>query len=157
MSKPPPASRAKGAPKDPNAPKGALSAYMLFQRDARAALLAARPGLGFGAVGKELGLQWRALDDEEKARYESLAEADRARAKAEAAAYAPPGGAAAGGDAAEEAPKKKGGGGGGGFTQQLRLSPALIAFFGLAAGTTLSRPEARAHDAAGGMSVAAQR
>ena len=78
------------APKDPNAPKAALTPYFLFQQEERPRLLAAHPGMGFAALAKKMGQRWRSLDDDERARFEAAAAADRERAAAEMAAYKPP-------------------------------------------------------------------
>jgi hypothetical protein len=136
---------AKG-PKDPNAPKGACSPYMLFTKDARTALLAAQPGLSFGALGKRMGEQWRGMSDEQKQPYNDAAAADRQRAAAEAAAYVPPpaselaaAAAAAAGGAAGGGVKKKASGG---FAKPVALSPALAAFLGGGV-TAMPRAEAR--------------
>ncbi len=74
-----PARKQKKMPKsDPNAPKRALSSFMLFGNKNRAAIKAANPDIAFGAVGRILGEQWRALTPEEKAPYEAEAAAAKA-------------------------------------------------------------------------------
>lgn len=42
---------------------------MLFAKEMRPALKEENPEMSFGEVGKELGARWRALSDEEKAKY----------------------------------------------------------------------------------------
>lgn len=43
-------------------PKRALSAYMYFANDKRDQVRKEDPSLTFGAVGKKLGADWKALD-----------------------------------------------------------------------------------------------
>ena len=79
--KKPPKKRAK---KDPNAPKKALTAFIYFSNDKRAAvtaeLKAANPDMkGVAEVGRKLGEMWRALSDAEKQPYTRQADADKAR------------------------------------------------------------------------------
>lgn len=59
------ATKAKGSPKA----KKPLSGYMLFAKEMRPKLKEESPDLTFGEVGKELGARWRALSDDEKAKY----------------------------------------------------------------------------------------
>ena len=59
------ATKAKGSPKA----KKPLSGYMLFAKEMRPKLKEESPDLSFGEVGKELGARWRALSDDEKAKY----------------------------------------------------------------------------------------
>ena len=59
------ATKAKGSPKA----KKPLSGYMLFAKEMRPKLKEESPDLSFGEVGKELGARWRALSDNEKAKY----------------------------------------------------------------------------------------
>jgi hypothetical protein len=42
---------------------------MLFAKEMRPKLKEESPDLTFGEVGKELGARWRALSDDEKAKY----------------------------------------------------------------------------------------
>jgi hypothetical protein len=56
--------------KDPNAPKKALSAFMFFCADKRAAIREAHPDWKIGDIGKELGAQWQKADDKAKAKYQ---------------------------------------------------------------------------------------
>ncbi|XP_955166.1 high-mobility-group (HMG) protein, putative [Theileria annulata] len=81
--------KSKRAKKDPNAPKRALSSYMFFAKEKRAELVRDNPDLArdVAAVGKLVGAAWNSLDESEKAPYEKLAEADRARYEKEKAAY----------------------------------------------------------------------
>jgi hypothetical protein len=90
--------------KDPNAPKGALSAYMFFCKDKRAELKDEQPDLAPKDVMAALGVAWAELkndDEEEVARFQELAEADKERYQTEKDAYNSEG------ESDEEKPKKK--------------------------------------------------
>jgi hypothetical protein len=50
----------------PNAPKGASGAYIWFCQEKRAGVKAKHPAWGIGEIGKELGTEWKALDDKQK-------------------------------------------------------------------------------------------
>ena len=65
------------APKDPNAPKKARSAYMLWSLAERQT--ATYDGLALGEAMKMLGAAWKALDDEAKAPWIEEARHDKAR------------------------------------------------------------------------------
>jgi hypothetical protein len=52
--------------KDPNAPKRAMTAYMLFSQEKRTHIKNEHPTVGFGQVGKLLGEAWAALPDTDK-------------------------------------------------------------------------------------------
>ncbi len=86
---PPDLSRSKSRKKrkDPNAPKRATNAYMVFCRERRASLKEERPDLQFGKLGAKLGEMWRTMSAEEKRPYESRASGDRDRYKAEMGSY----------------------------------------------------------------------
>jgi len=73
--------------KDPNAPKRATNAYMVFCRERRASLKEERPDLHFGKLGAKLGEMWRLMSPEEKRPYEARAANDRDRYKAEMGSY----------------------------------------------------------------------
>lgn len=77
----------KRAKKDKNAPKGALSAFMLFSKERRPSIVLQNPGTSFGEVGKLVGAAWKAADAEERAPFEAAAKIDKARAAREMAAY----------------------------------------------------------------------
>jgi len=72
------------AKKDPNAPKKALSAFILFSNAKRAEvtaeLKAANPDMkGVAEVGKKLGEMWKALSDAEKEPFNKMAADDKER------------------------------------------------------------------------------
>lgn len=81
--------RVRGArkPKDPNKPKRALSAFFYYANEERPRVRAANPDFSVGEVAKELGRQWNELGEDEKSRFEKLAEEDRARYDREMTAY----------------------------------------------------------------------
>ena len=55
------------------------SAFFWYSQDARPKVRAANPDFGVGDIAKELGRQWGEASDETRAKYERLAEKDRAR------------------------------------------------------------------------------
>ena len=81
--------------KDPNAPKKALSAFILFSNAKRAEvtaeLKAANPDMkGVAEVGKKLGEMWKALSDAEKEPFNKMAAADKERYAKAMEVYTPP-------------------------------------------------------------------
>lgn len=84
--------------KDPNAPKGALSAYILFCNDNRAKVVESAPqGTKATEITKMLGQQWKALTSSNKAKdkqkveeYNQRAAKDRQRFNDEMAQYVRP-------------------------------------------------------------------
>ena len=56
----------KRAEKDPNAPKGPLSSYMLFTKDQRALMKESDPEFEPKALVSEIGRRWREADEEIK-------------------------------------------------------------------------------------------
>lgn len=73
-------------PKDPKAPKGALTAFMIYSSEMRPKL---SPDISFGESGKQLGEQWRSLKPAQKAKFEKKAQADKERYQSEMAKYKP--------------------------------------------------------------------
>ncbi len=65
--------------KDPNAPKRASSAYILYSSARRASLTKEKPKLDHKQVISELSKEWNALSETDKAPYVKKAEADRQR------------------------------------------------------------------------------
>jgi len=74
-------------PKDPNAPKKAMSSFMLFSTGIRPQVKEENPGLSFGDTAKQIGKRFRELLPEEKAIWEEKASQDKQRFKREEAAY----------------------------------------------------------------------
>ena len=75
------------AKKDPNAPKGKLSAYMYYVQEMRSQLQKENPEMSFGDLGKELGKRWKVISEEEKAKFQAMAKKDAKRHELETAAY----------------------------------------------------------------------
>lgn len=82
-----PRKRTKRAPKDPAAPKRASGAYVFFTNEMRAIVMKEYPGVKFVEMGRILGERWRALDQEEKKRYEDMATQDKMRFQMEMQTY----------------------------------------------------------------------
>ena len=66
-------------PKDPNAPKKNVSAYIWFTYEMREKVKRGNPELTFGQIGKELGRLWTELDEESKKKFVELAKKDKSR------------------------------------------------------------------------------
>ncbi len=64
----------------------ALTAYMLFVKSERDKITAEFPGEKFADIGRRLGATWRALDETQRAHWDQLAEAEKARVAEEKAA-----------------------------------------------------------------------
>ena len=79
--------RTPKAKKDPNAPKKPLSAYIIFTKERRSAVVAENPGLSLTEVTKELGARWKAIGAEEKSVFEAKAKEDKERYAVEMEAY----------------------------------------------------------------------
>jgi structure-specific recognition protein 1 len=73
--------------KDPNAPKGATTSYMLFSNDVRAAVKGENPGLSVTELSKVIGAKWREMSAEDKEPYEEKARKDKQRFTEETKAY----------------------------------------------------------------------
>lgn len=84
------ASPKKKKKKDPNAPKRGLNAYMFFSKEMRPKIMEENPGLGMGEVGKLLGQKYKELTDDEKAKYDEMAAADKTRYEEEMETYEKP-------------------------------------------------------------------
>lgn len=76
--------------KDPNKPKGRMSAYAFFVQDRREMYKEKGEGVQFTQFSKECAELWRNMTDGEKAKYAKQAEGDRARYQREMADYKPP-------------------------------------------------------------------
>lgn len=84
-----PVAKGKKAKKDPNAPKKGLSAYMIFAKENRERIKTENPEADFGAMGKLIGNEWKALDEKVKETYKVKSEADKERYTTEVANYIP--------------------------------------------------------------------
>jgi len=81
---------AKGLQKDPDAPKKNMSAYLHYQNAMRDTFRAQHPAMTFGQISQHTSQMYRALDPEEKQRWEEHAARDKARYEEEMAKYIPP-------------------------------------------------------------------
>mmetsp|Transcript_3130 Transcript_3130/g.9594 ORF Transcript_3130/g.9594 Transcript_3130/m.9594 type:complete len:200 (+) Transcript_3130:143-742(+) len=79
----------KGKKRDPNRPKRALTPFMYFSKVRRPQVTEENPNIKFAEVGKRLGEEWKALDEEARKPYIELAEQDKERHKKEMANYEP--------------------------------------------------------------------
>jgi len=84
-----PVAKGKKAKKDPNSPKKGLSAYMIFAKENRERIKTENPEADFGAMGKLIGNEWKALEEDVKDTYKVKSEADKERYISEAADYIP--------------------------------------------------------------------
>ena len=96
--------------KDPKAPKRGLSAFMFFSQEMRPKIQEKNAEASFGEIGKLLGEAWKNVSEEEKKRFEDMAEADKERYKKEMESYVPPSDDDDDDDSSEDegSPKKKG-------------------------------------------------
>ncbi|KAJ3222178.1 Ribonucleoside-diphosphate reductase large subunit, partial [Chytriomyces hyalinus] len=77
------------AKKDPNAPKKALSAYLLFANENRARIREENPDASFGQIGKLLGAEWKEASEATKQKFSALQEKDKARYAKAMSSYTP--------------------------------------------------------------------
>ncbi len=77
-------------PRDPNAPKRNLSAYLLYQKAMRDEFSAQNPDFTAGLLSKYVSSMYKKLSPEEKHSWYVKAEADKARYENEMAQYNPP-------------------------------------------------------------------
>ena len=88
--------------KDPNAPKRAQTAFLLFSNKQRSKVQEANPDAKFGDIAKLIGKAFKELTDEERKEYDDVAQADKERYKKEMEDYSPPS------DLSDDAGKKRG-------------------------------------------------
>jgi Chromatin-associated proteins containing the HMG domain len=74
-----PRKNSKKAHKDPNMPKRARGSFVLFTKDERPKIQQENPQIKFTDLGAVLGKRWRALPEEERKKYDALAEQDKQR------------------------------------------------------------------------------
>jgi len=77
------------APRDPNAPKRNISAYLLYQNAQRHTFMAQNPGMSFGQLAKYTSAMYAELSPEEKNNWKQKAEDDKERYNRELSAYVP--------------------------------------------------------------------
>jgi len=75
--------------KDPEAPKGKRSSYILFCSEERESVKADNKGIANKDILVELGVRWANLSDKKKKKFQKLAEKDAERHKSEMADYTP--------------------------------------------------------------------
>mmetsp|Transcript_1993 Transcript_1993/g.2678 ORF Transcript_1993/g.2678 Transcript_1993/m.2678 type:complete len:451 (-) Transcript_1993:1012-2364(-) len=73
--------------RDPDAPKRASGAYVFFTNAIRSSVVKEKPGLSFVEMGRELGERWRALEPEERKKYEKMALDDKVRFQRDMVVY----------------------------------------------------------------------
>lgn len=76
--------------KDPKAPKKARSAYMLYMSEMRSKVVEENPDADFGTITKLLANQFKSLSPEERAKWDTKANADKERYNEEMADYSAP-------------------------------------------------------------------
>ena len=75
--------------KDPDAPKGAKNAFIFFCNEKRQEVKEENASLKATEITKKLGEMWKEEEDEEKKRYQKMAEDDKKRYAEEIAEYEP--------------------------------------------------------------------
>lgn len=65
--------------KHPDAPRGVMGAYMFFCKENRQTVIDDHPGIAAKMILSELGKRWRNVEDDEKKRFQQMAEEDKAR------------------------------------------------------------------------------
>eukprot|EP00271_Cylindrocystis_brebissonii_P009091 TRINITY_DN23728_c0_g1_i1.p1 TRINITY_DN23728_c0_g1~~TRINITY_DN23728_c0_g1_i1.p1 ORF type:complete len:124 (+),score=54.84 TRINITY_DN23728_c0_g1_i1:121-492(+) len=65
--------------KDKNAPKKALSAFMMFSKEEREGIKKKNPDAAFGEMGKLMGEAWKKMSDKDKKPYQKMADDDKVR------------------------------------------------------------------------------
>ena len=96
---PPKTMSRKPPPRDPNAPKRNLSAYLLYQNQMRETFKSQNPGMTFGQLSKYTSAMYAELNPDEKLVWVQHAEEDKKRYLHELANYNPPPGYDTKGDA----------------------------------------------------------
>ena len=64
-------------------PKKGLSAFMFYSQGARSGVIAENPGIKFGEIGKIVGADWKAMNDDEKQDYVEMERKDKERYETE--------------------------------------------------------------------------
>lgn len=78
--------------KDPNKPKGRMTAYAFFVQSQRDHLKKTEPdkSVEFKVFSKACSKDWKAIPEKEKMKFEALAQADKVRFDREMSGYVPP-------------------------------------------------------------------
>ncbi|KAJ3065924.1 FACT complex subunit [Podochytrium sp. JEL0797] len=96
----------KKVKKDPNAPKGVSSSFILFSNAMRGQIKEDDPSLSMTDISKKIGGLWKEATAEEKKKYEDLSAIDKERYKREMAVYqAGGGGNKSGGSSSASTPR----------------------------------------------------
>jgi len=80
-------SRKKKRKFDKNAPKRSKSAYLFFVAERRPNLVSENPSWNFGDYGKHLGVEWRSMVGDKRAKWDKMASNDKLRYQAAMAKY----------------------------------------------------------------------
>jgi len=80
----------KSKERDPNAPKRAKTAYLLYQNAMREQFRQDNPNMSFGQLAKYTSAMYKCLTAEEKLRWDHLAAQDKIRYEHEMEQYIPP-------------------------------------------------------------------
>lgn len=83
--------------KDPNKPKGRMSAYAFFVQERRQGYRQKGQEVKFTEFSKECADLWKDMDAKQKGPYTKSADADRERYRKQMAQYKPPAGTGRGG------------------------------------------------------------
>jgi hypothetical protein len=83
-----PKGKGKKEKKDPLAPKKGLSSYMFFFKENRERIKSENPDAEFGEIGKLIGAEWKALEEDQKAVYEKKSQQDKKRYENDMTEYA---------------------------------------------------------------------
>lgn len=75
--------------KDPNKPKGRMSAYAFFVKERRSTYKEQGKDVDFTAFSKECSSVWRSTNDDGKKKFSKLAEADKVRYDEDMSNYVP--------------------------------------------------------------------
>lgn len=84
-----PTKKRRSRKKDPAAPKGACTAYIMFCNTNRKSIKDEHPDMSSTEITKVMGSRWSALSDDEKLPYKELSAADKARYDNEMSSYIP--------------------------------------------------------------------
>merc|ERR1712071_738096 len=82
--------KSKGKKKDPNKPKRNMSAFFLYSNANRQRVRDQNKGIQFGQVAKILSVEFKALGEKDKQKWEKKAAKDKARYISEMKNYVPP-------------------------------------------------------------------
>jgi len=82
--------RKKKKNQDPNRPKRNMSAFFLYSNAHRERIKQEQPEAKFGDIAKFLSVEFKALDDDERAKWDDLAAKDKERYLREMETYVPP-------------------------------------------------------------------